>query len=144
IATIADWFADHSEEMLTPKDIETQVNGQAKIHHQSIAVLMMVESMNFPYYQIMIVFAPDFMVVNTMILIHASNSPSSSQLMADVIEDAGAPKGSLTNMFLSYDQVSTAIADPRVQGVALTGSERGGSTVAEAAGKHLKQSTLEL
>src|SRR5699024_5602123 len=67
-----------------------------------------------------------------------------AQIMADVIEDAGAPKGSLTNMFLSYDQVSTAIADPRVQGVVLTGSERGGSTVAEAAGKHLKQSTLEL
>ena len=144
IATIADWFADHSEEMLAPKEIETQANGQAKIHHQSIGVLMMVEPWNFPYYQIMRVFAPNFMVGNTMILKHASNTPSSAQLMADVIEDAGAPKGSLTNMFLSYDQVSTAIADPRVQGVALTGSERGGSTVAEAAGKHLKQSTLEL
>src|SRR5699024_11695233 len=89
-------------------------------------------------------FAPNFMVGNTMMLKHASNTPSSAQLMADVIEDAGAPKGSLTNMFLSYDQVSTAIADSRVQGVALTGSERGSSTVAEAAGKHFKQSTSEL
>src|SRR5690625_7653694 len=100
---------------------------------------MMVDPWNFPYYQIMRVFAPNFMVGNTMILKHASNTPSSAQLMADVIEDAGAPKGSLTNMFLSYDQVSTAIADPRVQGVALTGSERGGSTVAEAAGKRSEE-----
>src|SRR5699024_10245416 len=68
IATIADWFADHSEEMLAPKEIETQANGQAKIHHQSIGVLMMVEPWNFPYYQIMRVFAPNFMVGNTMIL----------------------------------------------------------------------------
>lgn len=144
VATIADWFADHAEEMLAPKEIETQANGQATIHHQATGVIMMVEPWNFPYYQIMRVFAPNFMVGNPMVLKHASNTPSSAQLMADVIEEAGAPKGSLTNMFLSYDQVSTAIADSRVQGVALTGSERGGSSVGETAGKHLKQSTLEL
>src|SRR5699024_11362139 len=125
-----------------PKEIETQANGQAKIHHQSIGVLMMVEPWNFPYYQIMRVFAPNFMVGNTMILKHASNTPSSAQLMADVIEDAGAPKGSITNMVLYYDQVSTAIADPRVQGGAVTSSERGGRTVAEAAGKQLTPTTL--
>jgi NAD-dependent aldehyde dehydrogenases len=50
----------------------------------------------------------------------------------------------LTNLFLSYDQVGDVIADSRVQGVALTGSERGGTAVAEAAGKHLKKSTMEL
>src|SRR5699024_4992834 len=75
---------------------------------------------------------------------HASNTPSTAQLMADVISEAGAPKGSLTNLFLNYDQVSKAIADPRVQGVAVTGSERSGSTVAKTAGEHLKKSTLEL
>ena len=144
VATIADWFADHAEEMLQPRDIDTQANGKATIHHQSIGALMMVEPWNFPYYQIMRVFAPNFMVGNPMILKHASNTPSSAQMMADVILEAGAPEGSLTNMFLSYDQVTTAIEDPRVQGVALTGSERGGSSVGQTAGKNLKQSTLEL
>lgn len=42
-----------------------------------------------------------------------------------------APAGSLTNLFLSYDQVNKAIADKRVAGVCLTGSERGGATVAK-------------
>lgn len=143
-AIIADWFADHAEEMLKPRKIKTGANGQAEIHHQATGVIMMVEPWNFPYYQIMRVFAPNFMVGNPMVLKHASNTPSSAQLMADVIRDAGAPEGSLTNLFLSYDQVSEAIADPRVQGVALTGSERGGSSVGETAGKNLKKSTLEL
>src|SRR5699024_12310731 len=105
---------------------------RAQVRYEALGVLVLCHPWNSPYHQVLRVFAPNFMVGNTMILTHASNPPSSAQLMADVIEDAGAPKGSLTNMFLSYDQVSTAIADPRVQGVALTGSERGGSTVAEA------------
>ncbi|MDF2913428.1 MAG: succinate-semialdehyde dehydrogenase, partial [Pantoea agglomerans] len=57
---------------------------------------------------------------------------------------AGAPEGAWTNLFISTDQVADLIADDRVQGVALTGSERAGSAVAEQAGKHLKKSTLEL
>ena len=56
------------------------------------------------------------MVGNPMILKHASNTPGSAQLMADVILEAGTPEGSLTNLFLNYDQVADAIADPRVQG----------------------------
>lgn len=143
-AVIIDYFADHAQEMLKPEEIETTANGKAEIHHQATGVIMMVEPWNFPYYQIIRVFAPNFMVGNPMILKHASNTPSAAQLMADVIEDAGAPKGSLTNLFVNYDQVSEAIADPRVQGVALTGSERGGSAVAKVAGENLKKTTLEL
>ena len=143
-AIIAEWYADNAEDMLAPEEIETGANGKAEVHYESTGVIMMVEPWNFPYYQIMRVFAPNFMAGNPMILKHASNTPSSAQLMADVILDAGAPEGSLTNLFLDYDQVADAIADPRVQGAALTGSERGGKSIATSAGENLKQSTLEL
>ncbi|AQW21051.1 succinate-semialdehyde dehydrogenase [Lentilactobacillus curieae] len=143
-AIIADWFADHSEELLKPDKIDTIATGEAEVQKHATGVIMMVEPWNFPYYQIMRVFAPNFMVGNTMILKHASNTPTSAQMFADVVEEAGAPKGSLTNLFLSYDQVTEAVSDPRIQGVALTGSERGGRSVAEAAGKNLKKNTMEL
>ncbi|GAY71937.1 succinate-semialdehyde dehydrogenase [NAD] [Lentilactobacillus kosonis] len=129
---------------MQPTPIDSQVNGKAKVYKHSTGVILAVEPWNFPYYQIMRVFAPNFMVGNPMILRDAANIPWSAQAFADAVQEAGAPKGALTNLFMSYDQVADVIADPRIQGVALTGSERGGSSVAEEAGKNLKKNTMEL
>jgi succinate-semialdehyde dehydrogenase/glutarate-semialdehyde dehydrogenase len=49
-----------------------------------------------------------------------------------------------TNLFLSNDQVGILIDDPRIRGIALTGSERAGEALASRAGKNLKKSTMEL
>lgn len=143
-AMIADYYADHGAELLAPTPISTQATGDAEIEKQATGVLMLVEPWNFPYYQIMRVFAPNYMVGNPMILKHASNTPGSAAAFAKIVEEAGAPAGSLTNLFLNYDQVNDIIADPRIQGVALTGSKRGGQAVAKAAGANLKKSSMEL
>ncbi|MDY4511328.1 aldehyde dehydrogenase family protein, partial [Streptococcus hyovaginalis] len=95
-------------------------------------------------YQIMRVFAPNFIGGNPMVLKHASNCPTSAQAFEDLVREAGAPEGSFKNLFVSYDQVNVIIADKRVAGVCLTGSERGGASVAEVAGRNLKKSSLEL
>ncbi|WP_338208965.1 NAD-dependent succinate-semialdehyde dehydrogenase [Lactiplantibacillus paraxiangfangensis] len=142
-ADIADYFADHADEFLQPTPLTTSI-GDAHYEKQSLGVLVMVEPWNFPYYQIMRVFAPNFMIGNPLLLKHASNTPSSAEAFVEIVKEAGAPAGSLTNMFISYDQVAKAIADPRIAGVALTGSERGGASVAKEAGANLKKSTLEL
>lgn len=143
-ALIADYFADHGAQLLAPTKIETVATGDAQIKKHPLGILMMVEPWNFPMYQIMRVFAPNFMVGNPMILKHASNTPGSAVAFEDVIKESSAPDASLQNLFLSYDQVSEIIADSRVQGVALTGSERGGRSVAKAAGENLKKNTMEL
>ncbi|WP_125583818.1 NAD-dependent succinate-semialdehyde dehydrogenase [Levilactobacillus cerevisiae] len=142
-ADIADYFADHAAEFLARKPLDTVI-GDAYYEKQALGVLFMVEPWNFPYYQIMRVFAPNFMIGNPMLLKHASNTPSSAEAFVDIIRRAGAPTASLTNLFVDYDQVDKAIADPRVVGVALTGSERGGASVAKTAGQNLKKSTMEL
>lgn len=142
-ASIADYYADHAEELLMPRKIDS-IAGEAQLENHPLGVLMAVEPWNFPYYQMMRIFAPNFAVGDPIVYKHAANTPASALAFEDAVKRAGAPDGSLTNLFLSYDQVGDVIADSRVQGVALTGSERGGTAVAEAAGKHLKKSTMEL
>ena len=142
-ADICDYYADKANEFLKPRTLETDA-GKAYYIKQSTGVLVAVEPWNFPFYQIARVFAPNFIIGNPMILKDASNCPASAQAFADAVLEVGAPEGSLNNMFISYDQVAKAIADKRVSGVCLTGSERGGMSVAAEAGKNLKKTTMEL
>lgn len=143
-AMIADYFADHGAELLKTKKLETIATGDAQVKKHPLGTLLMVEPWNFPYYQIMRVFAPNFMVGNPMLLKHAAITPGSALAFEKIVKDSSAPDASLTNLFLNYDQVSDVIADPRIQGVALTGSDRGGRSVAKAAGFNLKKNTMEL
>ncbi|WP_019777726.1 NAD-dependent succinate-semialdehyde dehydrogenase [Streptococcus sobrinus] len=142
-AAIADYYADKAEEFLKPQPLETDT-GDAYYIKQATGVLLAVEPWNFPFYQVMRVFAPNFMVGNIMVLKHASICPGSGQAFEDLVNEAGAPKGAFKNLFASYSQVSDIIADPRVTGVCLTGSERGGASIAAEAGKNLKKSSMEL
>ena len=140
---IAEYYAEHGSYLLQPEPLDTK-KGHGYYLKQATGVLVAVEPWNFPLYQVMRVFAPNFMVGNPIILKSASICPTSVQMFADLVQDAGAPKGAFTNLFIDYDQVARAIEDPRVAGVCLTGSERAGASVAQSAGKALKKSTLEL
>ena len=74
-----------------------------------------------------------------MVYKHASNTPGSAEAFANYLVAAGVEEGDATNLFVSYEQVNEIIADKRVQGVALTGSERAGELIAAEAGKNLKR-----
>lgn len=142
-ASIAEYYADHGKEFMAPVPVPT-ASGRAYYLKQSTGVIFAVEPWNFPFYQVMRVFAPNFIAGNTMLLKHASICPSSAQAFEDAVKEAGIEEGAFKNLFISYDQVSRAIADPRISGVCLTGSERGGASVASEAGKALKKSSMEL
>ncbi|QQN87961.1 NAD-dependent succinate-semialdehyde dehydrogenase [Acinetobacter variabilis] len=142
-ARIAEYYADHAKEFLAPVSYETEL-GEAWVEHHPLGIIMAVEPWNFPFYQLMRVFAPNCAIGNPVVAKHASIVPQCAEAFEQLILDAGAPKGVWTNLFISSDQVAEVIADKRVRGVALTGSEGAGSAVAEQAGKHLKKSTLEL
>ena len=142
-AKIAEYYADHAKEFLAPVSYQTDL-GEAWVEHHPLGIIMAVEPWNFPFYQLMRVFAPNCAIGNPVLAKHAGIVPQCAEAFEQLILDAGAPKGVWTNLFISSDQVAEVIADKRVRGVALTGSEGAGSAVAEQAGKHLKKSTLEL
>lgn len=142
-AQIARYYADNAKTFLAPVKYPSEL-GEAWVEHHPIGVLMAVEPWNFPYYQLMRVLAPNFAAGNPVLCKHASIVPQCAEAFAHLVREAGAPEGAWTNLFISSDQVSAIIADPRVQGAALTGSEKAGSAVAAQAAKHIKKSTLEL
>ena len=142
-AAILDYYAEHAEAFLAPERLTTP-KGEAMVESSPIGVLFGVEPWNYPYYQIARFAAPNLMAGNVVMVKHASNVPQCALAFEQLLEEAGAPAGAYTNLFISKDQVAAVIDDPRIRGVALTGSEAAGAVVAERAGKNLKKSTLEL
>lgn len=142
-AQIARYYAENAERFLAPTRYPSEL-GEAWVENHPIGVLVAVEPWNFPFYQLMRVLAPNLAAGNPVLAKHAANVPHCATLFEELVTEAGAPKGAWTNLFISNDQVASLIADDRVQGAALTGSERAGSAVAQQAGKYLKKTTLEL
>ncbi|BBG30362.1 NAD-dependent succinate-semialdehyde dehydrogenase [Zymobacter palmae] len=145
-ARIIDYYVTHAERLLAPQPLPVTQASQGKpvLYQEPLGVLLAIEPWNFPFYQIARILAPQLAVGNTIVLKHASNVPQCALAFEKLMEDAGAPEGVYQNLFATREQLQTLIEDPRIQGVALTGSERAGSVVAEMAGKALKKSTLEL
>ncbi len=142
-AAILDYYAEHAEAFLAPEKLNT-AKGEAFVESAPIGVLFGVEPWNYPYYQIVRFAAPNLMAGNVVMVKHASNVPQCALAFERLLEEAGAPAGAYTNLFITKDQVAKVIDDDRIRAVALTGSEGAGAVVAQRAGKNLKKSTLEL
>ena len=142
-ADIIDYYATNGEKFLADEQLNPEF-GEAYIRKSPIGVLLGVEPWNFPFYQVARFAAPNIMIGNVVLVKHASNVPQCAQAIEDIFKEAGAPKGLYTNLFISGSHVSAYIADERIKGVSLTGSELAGASLAAAAGKALKKSVLEL
>jgi succinate-semialdehyde dehydrogenase/glutarate-semialdehyde dehydrogenase len=141
---IYQYYADHGPALLEDEVLDVPGADETVVRKLPIGPLVGVMPWNFPYYQVARFAAPNLMVGNTVLLKHAPNCPQSALLMEEVFSAAGLPADAYVNVFASNDQIADMIADPRVQGVSLTGSERAGAAVAEVAGRNLKKVVLEL
>lgn len=142
-ADIFEYYAEHAETLLEDRSIPTP-HGESIVQSLPLGVIFAIEPWNYPYYQVARVAAPNLMAGNTVIVKHAPGVPQCALAIEALFRDAGAPDGVYSNVFASDQQAADVIADRRVRGVALTGSERAGQAVAAQAGKALKKSTMEL
>ncbi|MFB6460894.1 NAD-dependent succinate-semialdehyde dehydrogenase [Bradyrhizobium tunisiense] len=145
-ARIFEYYVNNAEQLLRPEKLPVAdpAEGEAMIVHDPLGVILAIEPWNFPYYQIARIIAPQLSVGNTILLKHASNVPQSAAAFERIMREAGLPEGCFTKLYATRSQVEMIINDPRVHGVALTGSEDAGAIVAAQAGKALKKSTMEL
>lgn len=137
-------FAANAEKWLADEQLEVEDGLKSFFRFQGIGVILGIMPWNYPYYQVARFAVPNLILGNTVILKHAAQCPESALALEKIFRDAGFPEGAYVNIFATHDQVADIIADDRVQGVSLTGSERAGAIVAEQAGKHLKKCVLEL
>ena len=144
-AAIYEYYATEATSLLADEPITlSDGEGSAFVRRSSVGVLLGIMPWNYPYYQVARFAGPNLVVGNTILLKHAPQCPESAAAMQRIYDDAGFPAGAYTNIYATNDQVADVIADPRVQGVSVTGSERAGAAVAEIAGRNLKKVVLEL
>jgi len=142
-ASILRYYATNAERFLVTEQLDVR-DGTARVESSPLGILFGVQPWNFPYYQLARFVAPNVMAGNVVMVKHAGSVPQCALAFEALWQDAGAPLGLYTNLFASYEQINSIIDDPRIKGVALTGSSGAGRSVAARAGQNLKKSTMEL
>ncbi len=144
-ADIYEYYADNAAQITKDEPITLAGGeGSAVVRRASLGPLLGIMPWNFPYYQVARFAAPNLIIGNTILLKHAPQCPESAAALEAIHRDAGFPEGAYVNVYATNEQAAAIIADPRVRGVSLTGSERAGAAVAEVAGRYLKKVVLEL
>jgi succinate-semialdehyde dehydrogenase/glutarate-semialdehyde dehydrogenase len=145
VGDIYGFYADNAEALMADEPIKLLAgDGSAVVRRSSLGVLLGIMPWNFPYYQVARFAGPNQVIGNTIVLKHAPQCPESAEAMQKLFDEAGFPKGAYENVYATNEQVEWVIADPRIRGVSVTGSERAGAAVAEIAGRNLKKVVLEM
>ncbi|HEY3557616.1 MAG TPA: NAD-dependent succinate-semialdehyde dehydrogenase [Kribbella sp.] len=143
VVDIFRYYAEHGPALLQDEPVALK-DGKAVITKGPIGALLGIMPWNFPCYQVARFVAPNLVLGNTILLKHASICPRSARAIEEILHAAGVPADVYVNTFASSRQIPGILADPRIAGVSLTGSEQAGISVAAEAGKHLKKTVLEL
>ncbi|WP_462281803.1 aldehyde dehydrogenase family protein, partial [Salinivirga cyanobacteriivorans] len=142
-AWVCEYYAENAQRFLISEEVTTEYS-KAQIDYQPLGPILAVMPWNFPFWQVFRFAAPNLMAGNVAILKHASNATGCSLAIQQLFLDAGFPEGTFLSLLLRGSETSKLISDSRIAGVTLTGSTLAGKAVAEAAGKSIKKSVLEL
>jgi succinate-semialdehyde dehydrogenase / glutarate-semialdehyde dehydrogenase len=139
------FYADNAEDLMADEPIKLLGgDGTAVVRRSTYGTLLGIMPWNYPYYQVARFAGPNLIIGNPILLKHAPQCPESAEAIQKIFDEAGFPEGTYENIYATNDQIESVIADPRVHGVSVTGSERAGAAVAEIAGRNLKKVVLEL
>lgn len=142
-ALLCNYYYENAETFLATKHIKTEAS-ESFVTYEPLGVILGVMPWNFPFWQVFRFAVPTLIAGNTVLVKHASNVPKSAQLIQEIFEQAGFPKGCYQDLPIPGSEVANIIANPILKAVSLTGSEQAGIAVATEAGKHLKKCVLEL
>lgn len=137
------YTADMARHFLRKHNVKTQYKA-TYTKPLPLGAILLVMPWNFPFWQVIRVAIAAILSGNTCVLKHASNVPACALLLEKHFFDAGFPNGVFSTLLVNSNMVAKIIADPRIKGASLTGSEHAGAAVASACGQHIKPCVLEL
>ncbi len=122
-----------------------EMKGSTAIVREPIGVCGLITPWNWPLYQITAKVAPAIAAGCTVVLKPSELSPFSALLFAQAVHDAGLPAGVFNLVNGTGPDVGAAMAaHPDVDMMSITGSNRAGVLVAQAAAPTVKRVTQEL
>lgn len=142
-ATVCRYYAEHGAAMLEEEALPAGAT-RSVVRYEPLGPVLAIMPWNFPFWQVVRFAAPALMAGNSIVLKHAPNVPGCSLALQWIFAQAGFVPGLFQSIFAEPELVRHVIADNRVRGVTLTGSEAAGMSVAEQAGRALKKVVLEL
>ena len=121
------------------------MQGSTRIVHEPIGVVGMITPWNWPMNQVAAKVAPALATGCTMVLKPSELSPLSALVFAEVLHEAGVPKGVFNLVNGDGPTVGAVLSShPDIDMVSFTGSTRAGIAVAQAAAPTVKRVHQEL
>jgi acyl-CoA reductase-like NAD-dependent aldehyde dehydrogenase len=114
------------------------------IHREPLGVVLTIAAWNYPYLIAVNSVVPAIMAGNAVILKHSSQTPLCAERFEQSFRAAGLPAGVFQVLHMDHASTERAIADPRVDFVAFTGSVDGGHAIQRAASARFIGTGLEL
>jgi aldehyde dehydrogenase (NAD+) len=119
--------------------------GNSLVLKEPVGIVGAITPWNFPLYQIALKVAPALAAGCTVVLKPSEVAPINAFILAEVIHEAGLPKGVFNLVTGLGPVVGEAIAlHPLVDKVSFTGSTRAGKRVMELCAQSLKRVSLEM
>lgn len=121
------------------------MQGSTRIVHEPVGVIGMITPWNWPINQISCKVAPALGTGCTMVLKPSEIAPLSAVIFAEILHEAGVPKGVFNLVHGDGPTVGSLLAShPDIDMVSFTGSTRAGISVAQMAAPTVKRVHQEL
>ena len=140
------WFSEEAVRNIGSVSIAPSGTNRILVEHQAIGVSVLVTPWNFPAAMATRKIGPALAAGCTVVLKPASETPLSALAVADLLEQAGVPKG-VVNVIpskRSSDVVKAMLKDPRVRKLSFTGSTEVGRILLAQAAENVISCSMEL
>jgi len=140
---LCEHYAANANSYLNEDIIESDAT-KSYVKYEPTGIIYGIMPWNFPFWQVFRAAIPTILAGNTFVLKHSPNVIGCGIAIEKLFLESGFPEGIFTNLTIDIDLSESVIANEFVSGVTLTGSRKAGSAVASQAGKHFKNSVMEL